>query len=148
LASESLEQEAKFRVAMVASLGEACKNYAQKVLAPAVEQHLGDKIVFEAQSSTFVARGIFEQLRQRPGMEDYSYREASLNPLNRNKNLADADEKKLIERFRADRRLSQVSGFVNKNGRDLYFVARPIVVEKNCLRCHGRPADAPAELVA
>jgi len=146
LQEEALVKEARARAGAVASFGEACRAYTQKVLAPAVEKHLGDKIVFEAQSRTFVARGTFEQLRQRRGMEDYVFREASLNPLNRKKNLADSEEQKLIERFRADRRLTELSDFVNKNGRDLYFVARPIVVEKSCLRCHGRPEDAPAEV--
>src|SRR6266542_1680074 len=104
LQEESLVKEARARAGGVASFGEACRAYTQNVLAPAVEKHLGGKIVFEAQSRTFVARGTFEQLQQRPGMRDYVFREASLNPLNP-KNLADAEEKKLIERFRANRNL-------------------------------------------
>jgi HAMP domain-containing protein len=146
LQEEAIVKEARERAGTVASFGEACRAYTQRILAPAVEKHLGGKIVFEAQSRTFVARGTFEQLRQGPGMADYSFREASLNPLNRDKNLADDEEKKLIARFAADRKLTEQSGFVEKGGQELFFVARPIVVEKSCLRCHGRPEEVPVEI--
>jgi len=143
---EAMENEARERASMVANFGEACRDYTQKVLSPAVKEYLGDKIVFEAQSRTFVARGTFEQFRKKKG-DDYAFREASLNPLNRAKNLADADEAKLIANFDADRTLPEQSGFIfNEDGRELYFVARPILVEASCLGCHGRPELAPKEI--
>lgn len=148
LQEDALIKEARERAATVTSFGEACRAYTQNVLSPAVEKHLGEKIVFEAQSRTFVARGTFEELRRSPGMADYSFREASLNPLNRKKNLANAEEKKLIERFVADRTLTEQSGFLQRDRHELYFVARPIVVENSCLRCHGRPEEAPPEVTA
>jgi hypothetical protein len=86
LQQKALVEEARERAGTVASFGEACRAYTQKVLSPAVEKHLGGKIVFEAQSRTFVARGTFEQLRQRPGMADYVFREASTWPMTRKRN--------------------------------------------------------------
>src|SRR5215469_6579157 len=108
-----LEQEARTRAAVVASFGEACRDYTQQILSPAVEKHLGGKLVFEAQSRTFVARGTFEQFRQRGGMKDFSFREASLNPLNPANNQAAGEEVDLIKRFAADRSLKEQSGFIH-----------------------------------
>ncbi len=145
---EALAREARRRASSVASFGEACRDYTQNTLSPAVEKHLGDKMVFEAQSRTFVARGTFEELQRKPGMQGYSFREASLNPLNRAKNRADAAEEKLIRKFAANRSLPQLTGFLHKDGRELFFVARPIVVQRSCLRCHDTPQRAPPEIAA
>src|SRR5262245_48111166 len=71
---ESMEKEVKRRAATVAAFGEAARDYTQKVLAPAVDKHVKDTMIFEAQSRTFVARGTIEQFRQKPGMTDYSFR--------------------------------------------------------------------------
>src|SRR5262245_17609252 len=78
---KTMEQEARRRAAIVASFGEACRDYTQKVLDPAVRKFLGNNLVLEAQSRTFVARGTFEQLQQKTGMKEYAFREASVNPL-------------------------------------------------------------------
>ena len=144
----ALEQAARNRAAVVASFGEACRDYTQNVLSPAVEKHLGGKLVFEAQSRTFVARGTFDQLRQREGMKDFVFREASLNPLHPETNQAVDEEVNLIKRFAADPSLPELSGFIQGDEGELYYVARPIVVEESCLRCHGSPETAPKEIVA
>ncbi|OAI54587.1 hypothetical protein AYO44_03330 [Planctomycetaceae bacterium SCGC AG-212-F19] len=144
---EAVEKEVLQRAQTVAAFGEACRDYTQKVLSPAVEKHLGKgTMVFEAQSRTFVARGTMEQFRAREGMKDYSFREASLNPLNE-KNLAAPFEAKLIDRFKAEPDLKEQTGFQTLEGQEYFFVARPILVEKSCLRCHDTPERAPAEIV-
>jgi signal transduction histidine kinase/CheY-like chemotaxis protein len=143
---EAMKNEMKRRAATVASFGEACRDYTQKVLAPEIDKYLPDVMIFEAKSRTFVARGTFEQFRRKKGMSEYSFREASLNPLNVAKNLADAEEKKLIQRFAADRACKEMSGYYKKNGHELFYVARPIPVKQGCLHCHGDAADAPKEI--
>ncbi len=145
LQEDALEREVKQRASTVASFGEACRDYTQHKLAPAVARHLPEAMIFEAQSRTFVARGTFELFRQKPGMKEYSFREASVNPLNP-KNRADAEEVKLIERFAADRGLKELSGFYQPQGTELFYVARPIVVESSCLQCHDTPQRAPREV--
>lgn len=139
---EAVEKEVMQRAQTVAAFGEACREYTQKVLAPAVDKHLKGTLIFEAQSRTFVARGTMEQFRAREGMKDYSFREASLNPLNE-KNRASAFEAQLIERFKADPQLKEQAGFQMVEGQEQFYVARPILVEKSCLRCHDTPERAP-----
>ncbi|MBL8798344.1 MAG: response regulator [Planctomycetia bacterium] len=140
------EDELKQRAAIIAAFGEACRDYAQLVLSPAVEKHAPGALIFEAQSRTFVARGTMEEFRRKPGMRAYSFREASLNPLN-DKNRAAPEEADLIRRFAADRELEQLDGYFPWQGQEHYYVARPIVVEKSCLRCHDTPDKAPPEVV-
>jgi signal transduction histidine kinase/DNA-binding response OmpR family regulator len=140
---KNLEEAALLRARMVLSFGEACREYARDTLSPAVRQHT-DQLILEANSATFVARGTFEALRKR--IPEYSFREASLNPLNL-ANLANEHERQLIERFRNEPELSEISGFRDQNGHEQFFVARPLVTKTVCLECHDSPETAPAELV-
>ena len=146
LQERALEMEAMRRAATVASFGEACRDYTQKVLSPAVEKYTKNRMIFEAKSRTFVARGTFEQFHQKQGMEEYAFREASLNPLNVAKNKADAEEEKLIQQFAADRKLKELSGYLRRGSHEVFYVARPIVVEGSCLKCHDTPEAAPKEI--
>jgi signal transduction histidine kinase/DNA-binding response OmpR family regulator len=146
--SHRLQQEALERSRIVLSMGEASREYARDTLSPAVRKAVNPHkvgLIFEADSATFVARGTFEKLHKR--LPDYSFREAALNPLNP-VNRADDVEQELIERFRADPSLAEVSDFRNRAGREEFYVARPIVVRPVCLECHGSPQTAPPEVVA
>jgi PAS domain S-box-containing protein len=140
---EIVHAEALRRAQTVLSFGEATRDYARYTLSPAVERHT-DALIFEAQSATFVARGTFEYLRKHA--PEYSFREASLNPLNLS-NLADEDEKRVIEKFRANGALKEVNGYRNRNGRKEFYVARPIETKEVCLECHDSPETAPPEVV-
>jgi signal transduction histidine kinase/CheY-like chemotaxis protein len=146
--SERVQQEALERSRIVLSMGEASREYARDTLSPAVRKAVNPHkvgLIFEADSATFVARGTFEALRKR--LPDYSFREAALNPLNR-ANQADDTERELIQRFRTEPDLAEVSDFRTQKGREEFFVARPIVVRQVCLQCHHTPEKAPQEVVA
>jgi hypothetical protein len=134
------------RFQLVLDFGDSCREYTRETLAPAVHEAFGNKspLVFEADSEEFVMRGTFRSLKKRA--PEYILREVALNPLNL-ENLADAEEQRLIERFRTDRSLRELSDFRTRDGVEQFFVARPIVVEAVCLRCHNSPETAPKELV-
>jgi signal transduction histidine kinase/CheY-like chemotaxis protein len=127
----------------ILSFGQASREYAREILSPAVKAHTNE-MIFEANSATFVARGTFEAFRKR--MPGYSFREASLNPLNP-VNRAGADDEEIIRRFQIEPGLTEIAGFRQQDGQELFFISRPIVVEKSCLACHSTPAQAPPELV-
>src|SRR5262245_60628862 len=148
LETQNLQNEAVERSHIILSLGEASREYARETLSPAVRDAVnphGVGIIFEAESSTFVARGTFDAFRKRE--PNYSFREAALNPLNPI-NRADADEEKLIARFVAEPGLKELSGFRTQDDRERFYVARPILVKGVCLQCHDTPQRAPRELVA
>jgi signal transduction histidine kinase/CheY-like chemotaxis protein/HPt (histidine-containing phosphotransfer) domain-containing protein len=139
-----IHEQARNRAGMVLSFGEACRDYARNTLAPAVRKSGAKEMVFEAESATFVARGTFAELKQRaPG---YSFREASLNPLNP-ENRADEEEEKLIRWFQAKPEEKELAGFRTRDGHEEFYVARPIAITHVCMECHHSPETAPPALV-
>jgi signal transduction histidine kinase/DNA-binding response OmpR family regulator len=146
--NQNLQRQVLERSQTILSLGEASRDYARQTLAPAVRKAVGDHdvgMIFEAESATFVARGTFDAFRKRQA--GYSFREAATNPLNP-LNKADDHESALIEKFRADPRLTEQADFRAVGGREEFYVARPILVQRVCLQCHTSPETAPPELVA
>lgn len=151
---QTIQEEVRERAQAVLSFGEACREY-RDIVSPAVHEHIEkiapgaekEKSAFipEADSATFVARGTFDLFRKQ--MPAYSFREAALNPLNL-ANRADEFEEGLVRQFQEDADLPELSGFRPSENGELFYVARPIVVRVDCLRCHATPERAPPELVA
>ncbi len=144
LERKAFEQEAYHRVKVLTQMGKAIRAYCKNTLRPAVQAHT-DQFILEAMSSTYVTQGVFREFNRT--MPLYHYRQAVLNPLNP-ANRADEEEQKWIEMFQKNPDLEMLSGHRELQGRQVFFVARPIIVERRCLRCHGSPQTAPAELVA
>ena len=77
---------------------------------------------------------------------NYQYREPTLNPTNTN-DRANAWEVSVIQEFRRDPELEQLSGEIN-NRKDRMYVARPIKVGvSDCLQCHSTPDKAPRSMI-
>src|SRR5207248_7988443 len=57
-----LRRQVLHRARAALTFGEACREYARETLSPAVQAHT-DRMIFEANSATFVARGVFEAVR-------------------------------------------------------------------------------------
>lgn len=58
-------------------------------------------------------------------------------------NAPDDFETKAINAFKQNKDLKFTEGFEGQN----YRYARPILVKKGCLKCHGNPKDAPKEVI-
>ncbi len=140
---QAFQSEARHRVEVVSQFGKAVRTYCKETLRPAVQAHTNE-LILEAMSSTYVTKGVFRAFNRR--MPEYRYRQAVLNPLNP-ENKADPFEARLIRQFRNDRHLEELVGYREQQGKRAYYVARPIVVERRCLRCHLSPELAPPELV-
>lgn len=97
----------------------------------------------------FSARTVFETVRESDAeYENFLYKEATLNPTNLERDLADDFETDLVAQFRADDGLTEVTGFRERNGQELFYIARPMrITNEGCLSCHGDPADAPASMI-
>jgi signal transduction histidine kinase len=140
---QAFEKEARHRSQLVLNFGQASQDYVIKQLAPAVEKHT-DKIIFEAQSNAFATRKIFEIFNQQ--LPEYIYRQPALNPMN-NDNLADELESKIITYFQNNPDLAEQTGYQNNGEEKLFYIATPIKMETSCLQCHGKPEDAPPEII-
>ncbi len=130
------------RVAILTAFGRACRAYTKEYLRPAMEER-NVPFTVEAMSSTFVTERIFELLNHE--FPNYRYRQASLNPLNP-AHRATSAEAEIIRRFQQNRELDHLSGFWQTDEGEVFYVARPIVAEKSCLKCHGSPESAPAAI--
>lgn len=123
---------------------EATRAYVREVLRPVMYDLAGDRFIPEAMSTSYVARRQTEIfLKQYP---DYYIKFASLNPRNPI-NLANDLEREIIEYFKSNPGAEKWRGVNERNGMEYLTVATPYRFTKDCLRCHGVPADAPPELI-
>lgn len=101
-------------------------------------------------SFTYIARSIKELInseREKVGLPRVYFKLATNNPRNPI-NQADVYESALLERMnRGD--VKEVREVVQQDGEPVLHVAVPIDrSSKGCLKCHGDPKNAPAELLA
>jgi HAMP domain-containing protein len=102
--------------------------------------------IFHPQSvPAYSATEIMNSLRKK--YEDYSYKEATLNPTNP-RNKAVEWESDIVNAFRNNPEREEISGIrETPTGRSLYL-ARPFQIkDKACLACHTTAAEAPPAMV-
>ncbi|MEO7324708.1 MAG: diguanylate cyclase [Dokdonella sp.] len=76
----------------------------------------------------------------------YAYKESVLNPTNP-RDRANDWERSLIEQFRGDVGLNELSGIHGDGVEQSMYVARPITIKQPaCLTCHSTPDAAPATM--
>lgn len=122
----------------------AVKHYIAEELRPVFYTALPGRFIVQGMSRSFVASHV--ALRVQKDLPNYQYKNASLNATNP---LNDADdfEKKIIARFADNRQIKEWRGFRSLGGGEFYGLAvAGDTFTADCLVCHGRPEDAPAEL--
>ena len=146
--SEVLQQNAERNIEsqaalLIETMG-AVRDYTSSQINPELAPRLETEDQFLPQTVPgYSAREVFENLRKREQYSNFFYKEATLNPTNL-RDKADAFEAKIVEDFRQQPQLKQLSGFRSFPGGDVFYVARPIAASKQqCLRCHSTPAAAP-----
>jgi len=123
----------------------AIREYIAEQIRPFVQEHVGrDDFFPEAMSTSFVARSIFEKVRQR--FPDYILKFSSDNPRNP-ANLAGPEEIKILNYFRQNPQAEVWTGRITLNGTEYLARFRPRRMKESCLACHGDPADAPKTLL-
>jgi protein-histidine pros-kinase len=118
----------------------AMRTYTAKQIKPRLEMQL--QRVFLPQSvPAYAATEIFNDLRVK--YEDYTYKEATLNPTNPRDRAMDW-EADVVYNFRHNPNQSQIIGErETPTGQSLYL-ARPIqITNKECLTCHSTAEAAP-----
>lgn len=98
---------------------------------------------------SYAAHQILNQLEKNKENSGYSYRESAINPTNR-KDLATPWEIEIINYFAKNPQAPPKIGErldVITHQKTLY-VAEPIqILNQSCLVCHGRPENAPPDLI-
>jgi protein-histidine pros-kinase len=122
----------------------AIRAYTANEILPLLSERIHSE--FPPQSVPFyAATQNFLRLRERH--PDYTYKEATLNPMNPRDRAADW-EGDIIQRFRNEPKAAEMVGERDTPmGKSLYL-ARPIRNEAECAPCHSTPSLAPASLIA
>jgi len=138
--------EAEIKSDLVMNYAMASREFTRVSQSPLVRQLVEpDRFYPEIMSGFATARGIYEEFEKiYPG---YIFRQATIDPLHPS-NKADAQELEIIQRFDANRNLENQKGILVRDGVEMFYTATPFtVMNKNCLVCHGDPADAPKDQI-
>jgi HAMP domain-containing protein len=121
------------------------RDYTQTRINPLLEPKLETEPAFIPETvPAFSATEVFDNLRRKNlEYKNFLYREAALNPTNQ-RDKADAFETKILNQFRLNSSLKELSGYRNFDEGKVFYIARPLAVtEQSCLRCHSTPEQAP-----
>ncbi|XPV74957.1 MAG: c-type heme family protein [Desulfovibrio sp.] len=141
---EVLETEVEDKAHVMFNQIDAVKSYVRNILRPIMYEKLkDDTFIIEAMSSSYISRAVTDIAGTQ---EDYIFRRVAINSRNPVYE-ANTFERQLIFDFRRNPTEEKWSGFKTFNNEEYYVVARPVVFNKSCMRCHGNPEDAPKELI-
>ncbi len=122
----------------------AQRTYTANEIEPLLHERLATE--FLPQSVPFyAATQNFLKLHEK--YPQYAYKEATLNPTNPRDRAADW-EADLVQRFRNDAGVQELSGVRDTPMGPSLYMARPIKADAECLHCHSRPTLAPATMLA
>ena len=120
------------------------RKYTQDRINPLLAPRLESETVFIPETvPAFSATEVFENLRKNEEYKNFLYKEATLNPTNL-RDKADSFETQIVERFRNNPKLQEIADFRSLPEGTVFYIARPLAIaDKNCLRCHSSPDQAP-----
>jgi Protein of unknown function (DUF3365) len=123
----------------------AIRAYTQDHVLPDVSKAPTSQF-YETSVPAFAAQNVFERVQKMNPA--YSYREPALNPTSPN-NRPTAVEVELINRFRTDGKLTELTGIRDSQAGWVFYLARPIrITDAACLVCHSTPDKAPPAMIA
>ncbi|MEO0667160.1 MAG: DUF3365 domain-containing protein [Pseudomonadota bacterium] len=138
------QEEIKQSINMVHANANAVRYYTLNSITPLLSED-NDILFLPETVTSFAARSVFASVQEQ--FPDYSYKEAALNPTNPS-DLASPVEAAMIEQFRTDPSLTEITSVVDRDGAQFLTVAYPITItQEGCLRCHSTPEAAPPAMV-
>ena len=119
------------------------REYTSSQVKPELIERLDTEFLPEV-IPAYSAREVFETFRASgENYREFFYKEATLNPSNL-RDKADTFETAIVENFRKQDNPKEVSDFRPTPSGDLFYIARPIKIQKqSCLECHSTPEAAP-----
>lgn len=120
------------------------RKYTSDQINPLLAARLETESTFIPETvPAYSATEVFENLRKNEEYKNFLYKEATLNPTNL-RDKADAFETQIVQRFRNNPKLQEISDFRNLPQGKVFYIARPLAVtQQSCLRCHSTPDQAP-----
>ncbi|VEP13466.1 putative sensor with HAMP domain [Hyella patelloides LEGE 07179] len=143
-----VEQEVAGKAFLAMETMNSVRNYTSTQIQPELLYRLEiDRAFLPETVPAYSAREVFEDLRRNADYQDFSYKEATLNPTSL-RDKADEFEAAMIQKFRQNENVKELAGFRTVSNQNFYYVARPLAVNKSsCLQCHSTPEKAPQSLI-
>ncbi len=139
-----LEEEVRDKARLIFMHVDSIQHYVRDVLRPAMYERLPSAFIIQAMSSSFVSRKIMAPVNNPD--DGTLFRRVAVDARNPDFE-ANQYERELIQYFRTHRERTLWEGYKVMDGEKYYLMVRPVIFEKECMYCHGRPADAPVDLL-
>lgn len=141
-----LEREALRQTQVVMDAIGATRTYVREVLRPRMFEILAaERFVLEAMSSSYISRVTMEYFNEE--LPEFKYRRVARNARNLDF-TPNSREKKMIDFFQNNKETTTWSGIIRTSIGQRFIQSRPVVFNDSCMRCHGQPQNAPADIVA
>ncbi len=141
----SLDKQAQQSLDLALEFDFAIRRYVATTIRPIMTDLIGqDKFVPETMSTSFVARSIFEDVQRKS--PNFILKYSSKNPKNE-KNIANKQEEEIIDFFNANPDQTKWRGHMTIDKQQYNAMFKANRAEQSCLRCHGKPEDAPPSII-
>lgn len=143
LSVQAARTEASRKAEIIFKYNLAAMKYFTEMQEPLISELVEkDRFYPELMSGFALTRMISDNVQETlPG---YTIKNASLNPILAS-DLADEHEKALIKEFQNNPAEKHIDGIVEKDGKRFFYMSEPVPVKASCIRCHGKPEDAPKD---
>jgi signal transduction histidine kinase len=139
-----LEEEVRDKGKLIFLQVDAIQNYVRNQLRPIMYDRLPASFVIEAMSSSYISRTIMASVNEEH--EGTIYRRVAIGARNPAYE-ATPEEKELIDALSADPGRDIWEGYKIIGGERYFIKARQVRFGKECMYCHGKPDEAPPELI-
>jgi HAMP domain-containing protein len=146
---QNAESEIADRAQLIVQTMNSVRDYTSNNIQPLLNDRLETEAAFIPETvPAFSATEVFQKLRKNEAYRSFFYKEATLNPTNL-RDKVDSFETTLVEKFRNDAAVKELSGFRDLPSGKVFYIARPLTIKKDsCLRCHSTPDQAPKSQIA
>ncbi len=143
------QNEVSSKALILMQIANSVRTYTNERVQPLLLPRVDTQEQFIPESiPSFATREVFEILRKNKEYGNFIYKDATLNPTNL-RDKTDDFEAKIVERFRQNPNLKDLSDYRTISGEKLFYSARPFSIQdKSCLRCHTTPELAPKSQIA
>jgi len=139
-AKDRIITDAYKKAELISSFAMASRNYTVEVMRPLALKVAGQGSFHpELMGGFYVAKAIADNFSE--SQAGYTFKQATLDPVNP-ENLADVQEREIIELFSADRTNKIQKGVMEKDRKNFIYIAQPVVAKNGCLTCHGNQEKA------
>ena len=139
-----LEEEVQDKAKLILAHVDSIQHYVRDVLRPTMYERLPSAFIIQAMSSSYISRTIMSPVNA--PHDGTMFRRVAIGARNPDYE-ANSYERELIRYFRDNSKQELWQGYKVMNGEKYYLMVRPVRFEQGCMYCHGRPEEAPVELL-